>query len=130
MKLSKTRTELLRNTVKRYNKNNRATYGSGQCAYLTKDGKRCAIGAEISKKKAKLLESNVLGHGTGVEEYENFEVLPKRLRDMGQEFLMGIQDLHDTVSYWNEKGLSEDGETRVKEICKEFDIDIKEVFPQ
>lgn len=121
--LSKTRQELLNSTVQHFNCNNRAVNGS-VCSYLTKEGKRCAIGRELTKKKAQLLDSRAsTGSGTGVTAEGVFELLPKRLRDMGKHFLSDIQSLHDDRSNWNETGLSYEGKGTVRSICETYDLE-------
>jgi hypothetical protein len=110
-KVSKTKEELLENTINHFNANNRATDRWGRCQYLTEDGRRCAIGIEVSLKLAKSINQ-----GKTVGNEELFNSLPQRLKDMGQNYLLSIQQLHDSGLNWNETGLSTRGESCVESI--------------
>lgn len=116
-KKSQTREELLMNTIERFNSDNRAEVNDiGQ--YCTKNGRRCAIGIEVSLAKAKYLEDSFKGsNAKGV-----LNELPKRLQKMGLLFLLDIQDLHDDEDYWDEEGLSESGKTNANKIIKKHNL--------
>lgn len=123
---SKTRQELLNNTVARYNSNNRGTHEDGKfssCCYISKnEQKRCAIGVEVSTKLAQKLEGNV----DGVYENYQFQMLPDRLKKMGQSFLIDIQKLHDSKTFWNEKGITNRGIEEVKIIVNNYSLKMPE----
>jgi hypothetical protein len=42
--------------------------------------------------------------------------------EMGRNYLMAVQRLHDLNKFWGEKGLSEDGMARYKDIKAEFGL--------
>lgn len=113
---SKTKEELLNNTIKRYNIETRSTDGS-RCKYLNNDDRRCAIGIELNKPLARRLD---MIEPNGVINDEVFKLLPKRLKKMGKDFLSEVQVLHDNRQYWTEEGLSRQGEFRVSEIRSKF----------
>lgn len=117
---SKTREELLLSVINHYNSHNRAVKESGQCAYRV-GSKGCAIGRQISDKLAEKLDSYC---NSEVHYPEIFEMLPKRLRDMGQDFLRDIQLLHDYNNNWNSKGLSELGIRRKNKIIINYNLNI------
>lgn len=111
---SRTRRQLLNNTIKYYNSNNRAETTTGVCTYISNDGKMCAIGREVGERKASYLKNQLFG--AGVYDDDVFKALPKRLQDMGTYFLQDIQDLHDRKENWNKNGLSEKGAKQVEYI--------------
>lgn len=70
---------------------------SFSCTYDHSVNGGCAIGCQIQKSLAKDL-------GRGSLEVV-FTFLPKRLRDMGIDFLRDIQDIHDLENNYNEDGI-------------------------
>lgn len=81
------------------------------CKYKTSDGKKCAIGRYIPDDK---YDPSIEGKGIGQEGVSN--ILPKEIMDLGDEFLVKIQLLHDCDDNWNEYGLSGQGESQVADI--------------
>lgn len=118
--ISNTRQELLENTINYFNSKNRAVDGDGACNYYMIDGRRCAIGKELTEELARELDGNYAD--SGVIEYEIFERLPKRLKDMGEVFLSKIQHLHDTSIFWNKTGLTNEGKEHVRIIKQEYNL--------
>jgi len=94
---SKTRQALLDNTVNHFNTDNLCTNDAGLCVYRNHDNSLgCAIGREISDELALSFDRrNSYPSVRGV-----FTELPKRLKDMGLEFLCSIQRLHDDEKNW------------------------------
>lgn len=122
MELSKsnTRQELLDNTIQYFNLTNRAVDYRGFCFYVHPSNKdqRCAIGRELSEKKAlKLLNTEM-----PVPNKKVFNILPDRLKNMGVSFLKEIQILHDNELYWTATGLSGRGKREVKRICRVYNL--------
>jgi hypothetical protein len=114
---SKTRKELLDNTVAYYSEDvTRRAFNEdiGFCEYITPDGRMCAIGREVTHPE-KLPNSSV-------HDSEAFKSLPKRLRKMGQDFLIEIQGLHDDEDheYWGRDGLTKKGRKIVKQIESDY----------
>lgn len=112
---SQTRQELLNNTVTYYSEDpvgRRALTATGGCAYLTKCGKMCAIGRELLKPSSL----------SNIAISDNIDYIPKRLQKMGEWFLDSIQTLHDTNSYWDTNGLTNQGKEHVAFICKEYTL--------
>ena len=116
--LSYTRQQLLDNTKKRYNSYNRAVNNNEECLYITENNNRCAIGIELTPNTCHKLNQvkPTLEGGTSVRNKEIFNTLPKRLQDMGEDFLSDIQSLHDCGWYWNSEGLTQDGLSKVNQI--------------
>lgn len=120
IKRSRTKEELLENTINFYNTSNRAI-DNYECVYRSKDGKACAIGREISDKTA----SNIIfasGNYLGVSSDLVYDMLPKRLRNLSKSYLIDIQKLHDNHTNWSEEGLSTIGIICVERIMKKYDI--------
>jgi len=121
-KVSNTRQELFDNTINRFNSKNRSADDTGEgCHYwMKKKGKvrRCAIGVELTMSKAEEMQKlykEEFVHGI-------FNFLPKRLQDMGVDFLDCIQRLHDTCHFWTKEGISEAGQDYAKEIADEYNL--------
>jgi len=119
MQKSRTRQELLDNTVRHFNSTNRSFRdgNSSLCLYRSKCGYGCAIGREISDKLAKELDLRFSSLLPDV-----FTELPLRLRLLGVKFLEEIQFLHDSLEHWDEVGLSNLGRENVDRICEKFQL--------
>jgi tRNA A-37 threonylcarbamoyl transferase component Bud32 len=122
MQKSHTREELLINTINHFNSNNRCSiisydrYIGESCKYRM-DDKACAIGRELTDEQAAYLDNM---NSNGVNEPKVFEVLPDRLKAMGEDYLIDIQNMHDDKAYWDENGLNEHGGKLVTHICKKY----------
>lgn len=119
---SKTQQELLENTINYFTSENRSIDNNSEdCTYITEDGKRCAIGIELTKPLAKKLSIN----NDGIEN-DDFDYLPKRLKSMTKSFLINIQELHDGHDYWDKKGLTIQGKRAVKRIVNKYNLILPE----
>ncbi len=118
MKKSKTREELLINTCKFYNSENRGIDKLYDCRYMTDEKKRCSIGREVSTNKAVELERE------GGTVRHVFSLLPKRLQSMGEDFLLSIQQLHDSGLNWTKDGLSYAGVEKVMGLIREYKLNV------
>lgn len=99
--------DFLNDTINHFNSNNRGIdQYTKQCSY--KNG--CAIGRHLSKKLVKTIKNYV------VDDNEVYNKLPRKLKELTKEFLMDVQNLHDTEENWNEKGLSQRGKDKVNVI--------------
>jgi len=56
------------------------------------------------------------GDGSGVCLPSVFEQLPENVQELGQEFLMDLQKLHDHEQNWTGNGLSDVGENFMTEL--------------
>lgn len=115
------RLALLEETVKHYSKNpmERRCTKDGKCRYSAetlnlKKSTGCAIGRKLTPKKRLQLDKQFEGKPSGVEDV--FDELPKKLQELGEDFLSQLQGLHDTNNYWDEKGLTEEGKQEVENI--------------
>lgn len=110
--------EFLEETIKHFNSENRG-YDGGRCSYVA----QCAVGRKIPMGLCEQLdELDCKSIYPGLRSVTAFEMLPLDLQELGQEFLIQIQALHDVEKNWNHLGLSEAGEMRVKEIKKIFGL--------
>lgn len=122
MQKSKNRQELFDNTINHFNSENRGIeFGTGYI-YRTSDGRGCAIGREISDKLAKELDNCSNGDGVAIHNDNQFNKLPIRLKRMGQDFLYGLQLLHDNDINWDSNGLSDIGMKRAKKIAEKYKL--------
>lgn len=116
LNLISARLALLSRTVKHFNSTNRAVAPAGNCVYSHTIKGGCAIGREVT---AALAEE--MSKGGGPIYFEKlFFMLPKRLQNLGKDFLRAVQILHDGAQYWNETGLSPRGVTERDEIVQKF----------
>lgn len=106
------RLDFLNDTVNHYNINNRCSAiigGYNSCKYHPKSlglegiSEGCAIGRKVGRRLA--LKLDEIGGSVSTI----FEHLPKKLQELQDDFLMEVQELHDTSTYWNETGLSKVG---------------------
>jgi len=106
MDIPKTKTEIqkarklmLDETIEIYTNHSKRSKKRNTCTYLgTKKSLGCAIGSRIKDKELCKKLDNYLS--TGVNNISIFAQLPKLLKSLGQDFLIEIQDLHDTDVYW------------------------------
>lgn len=132
--------ELLIETIGFYDLDKRSLvvsrYDTLTCAYEDDNGKRCAVGRIMTDEAIRKLKEN--GHNVtfGVREliqlYEPGILLEKwhpLLDDEhGLSFLVNIQCLHDYSCNWTKKGLSDYGENAVRNITKNFDLDLPTIL--
>jgi hypothetical protein len=79
------------------------SFGSETCAYLTNDGKMCAVGRCM-------IEPTIdLGGAARDVLEDSFYLLKPEYRIEDLEFWENLQNLHDTNSYWDKKGLTQRG---------------------
>lgn len=115
----------LEETANHYNKDNRSSDKTG-CYYSPKTkglvGKSqgCAIGRKLSEELAVELDKKCLNHG--VNSQKVFNLLPKEVQELGMDFLVIIQTLHDVDYNWDENGLTGTGESNVKKIKDDFEL--------
>lgn len=90
----------------------------------------CAIGMYLPVEVCKKLD------GTGsidmvLHTVTKRKLLPEWMLEMDDRFLGTIQNLHDIPGYWTETGLSSSGIQYVKDICKQYKLDFKQLkFPE
>jgi hypothetical protein len=112
MNIKERQLEVLNDTIKHYNSNNRSFNDDNQCVYYpTKNSEGCAVG-RLVKDKALCKE---MGSATI---YSVFTRLPMELQDLSLPFLNDLQCLHDRKGNWIETGLSENGLEALKHIKK------------
>lgn len=123
----KTKIEIIEETVAYYceDVNRRALNEHGGCAYLTDDGRMCAVGrCEIDPPKineggfAKIGSdqngNSLAGNRSKIKfkpEYEGHEI----------EFWEDLQFLHDEDDHWSDDGISEKGMDYAEELKKKYE---------
>lgn len=88
-------------------------YGFVNCSYKTTDGRKCAIGRH-------LLDNNISLEGKSVTSEIVQSLLPEEIKLLGIDFLWAIQRLHDENAFWNEFGLSKEGQLELNDIKFKF----------
>lgn len=118
-KLQKAQLAFLEETVAYYSEDptRRATLNSyGACAYITKDGRKCAIGRHITNFYK-------IENGDSIHSADIMRRLPRRIQNLGNLLLTSVQALHDLKDNWTDIGLSLAGETAVKSIKNFIEFD-------
>ena len=107
--LAERREEFLMDTVNYYSANpaeRRCINEDGSCCYApVGDSKSegCAIGRHLPRALAKKLDANYMGT---VWRINTWNMLPRELQSLGQEFLRDIQNLHDNALSWYDQNLA------------------------
>lgn len=122
------RLKVLNDTVKTYNKTNRAVSGIGGCFYFKEGTVGCGVGRLIEDKElCKALdvpydENGKSMNSTGVEFI--FNRLPENVKELGVDFLKEIQLLHDARvhDFWDANGLTQVGVDQVERIKQVFEL--------
>lgn len=78
--------------------------------------KGCAIGRYLNCDTQISLDAIGAIDDVYLDSKEN--LLPEWMRDLGENFLMDVQTLHDTNAYWNDSGLSSKGKDWANHIKK------------
>ena len=113
---------VLQDTINFYTLENRAVDCFGSCQYLTKSGKRCAIGRFLKKGYEKdLIDCNAPAKKLiFITQFQT--IIPSWMKKTNLSFLTEIQTLHDNPGCWTNTGLSNRGLAIVKNICEEHKI--------
>ena len=97
----------------------RAVDNTGSCLYLTKDGRKCAIGLDMIETHPSYNNAIECGNVNDLlEKYPN--ILPQEVKDLGVEFLRCVQILHDSMYNWNNYGLSYNGFSNYNSIVNNY----------
>ena len=121
--------DLLDETVKYYSEDpsRRAvaknTNGDTICRYRTEDNRKCAVGRCLETYNPMIENWSVdkkdfTASGDFIVKEEYFF---EKYKGFNRSFWTQLQLLHDGESYWNEKGLSEDGSWDFANICKNIE---------
>ncbi len=118
----------LTETIQHYNSNNRGQDNRGVCQYSPSEAsKGCAIGRHIEDKTLCVTLDNGVGEHSAAKSVNSeivFKLLPESLQQLGQDFLIHMQKLHDNPLNWIETGLTNYGLETVKEIKSIFGLSI------
>lgn len=90
----------------------------------------CAIGRHLEPELRKKIDeqfslSDILpaGESSSVRNDVIFNQLPEWMKELGQDFLVKCQRLHDLSTYWDESGLSPEGKSQLFKIIELFKLD-------
>lgn len=108
----KTKLEIIEETVKYYSEDtSRRAFNGRGCEYLTKDGRMCAVGRCLSEEGLKKY-----GLYSGRFCPLMIEYMKEEYKISDEFFWKELQHFHDANIYWNEMGLSEEGEDQVRKL--------------
>ena len=130
--LKERREAFLNDLVNHYNTSNRCTSEDGFCYYYPghspNNTEGCAIGRHLMFDKYDGnpmdlnhdLTSIRYGQGAGIAVVFDNSVfkplMPEWLRDLGKDFLISCQFLHDVDDHWNSDGMTHEGECTVARV--------------
>jgi hypothetical protein len=113
-----TRVEIINDTVAYYSEDTsrRGLSPNGEsCEYLTGEGKMCAVGRCLLPSARKKVEAWVgaveIAKNLGKRDLDS--VLSKKYTGHAEKFWAELQVLHDRSVYWDDKGITKEGELRV-----------------
>lgn len=109
---------LLEDTVKYYSEDtSRRAMGKIDCEYLTEDGRKCAVGRFLVEDFG-YKSFNTCTSVTDL--YATYgstdEFLIPEYRGYDIDFWVKLQQLHDTEPFWNDEGLTDEGNASVERI--------------
>ena len=119
--------KFLNDTVAHYRLDNRSTsVGGMRCLYLAKDDSTegCAIGRHLPKDLAMRMDDRLFGNPGDWNNEILFNELPSWMKEMGRNFLIEIQSLHDNNICWTENGLSGAGLRQVDTLKVQFELNV------
>lgn len=89
------------------------------CEYKTSDGRKCAIGRFIPDDK---YDKSIEGNSIDSKNINIKNILPIEIQNLGTDFLLRVQQLHDSQLNWDENRLTLCGISRIKTIIKNFNL--------
>lgn len=108
----KTKLKIIEETVKYYSEDVRRRAVNGiQCSYITEDGRMCAVGRCLQNPK----EFGEISAYDLLLENED-DIFKPEYQGHDPEFWEGLQKLHDNRKFWTTKGISLNGQDKVKEL--------------
>lgn len=111
-----TKLEIIDETVKFYTEDpSRRAVENFSCEYLTADGRMCAVGRCAENPED--IPYGSLGFDDNV--WATIEFKPQ-YQGHDERFWSDLQTFHDTSSFWESDGLSEDGKEHVEFLKKKY----------
>ena len=122
--MSKTAIEIIEETAKFYNSNNRSVCmievrgnAKPQCRYFHQ-GKMCAVGRCLENPKD--FENSRASVHFLDRDHKLDTILKEEYRGLSVEFWEDLQNFHDIKEYWNENGLTDKGEVQKNSLVKTY----------
>lgn len=123
-----TQSEILQETIEYYtaDPSRRSLDDAGSCVYNAGTAKHCAVGRCLTpffQEQGRTLKYNVMGFGDFVDYHgykEHDDTLQEQYRGHDLYFWSDLQFFHDTQTYWNETGLTAEGEEQMKFLINKY----------
>ena len=119
----KTKAEIIDETVEYYSADvsRRAVDHRGSCFYRTPSGKSCAVGRCLDPEKYQPKMETI-------DAYENIRkfsdaIFKPEYQGHERDFWNDLQKLHDRFEFWNDEGLTGDGEGYLETIRREWCVE-------
>lgn len=113
----KSKIEIINEVASHFNATNRALDPNGDCAYITEDGRKCAVGMFLNNAE------DFLGNCTSADYLfpkKGFGILKEEYRIEDAAFWNDLQRFHDREQYWDELGLTYEGERQKALLIKAY----------
>lgn len=114
----KTKIEIINEVANHFNSQNRAIDSNGFCAYITEDGKKCAVGMFLNSENNYACVTNDCADN--LFEHHGYKILKEEYQIEDSGFWTDLQRLHDKEIFWDENGLTETGEGRKQFLLKKY----------
>lgn len=119
----KTKREIIEETKNFYceDTSRRAVSNHG-CYYKSQDGtKHCALGRlMINPQYSEPTNTSLWGSGCSSWDVSVDQELKEEYRGHENHFWANVQDFHDSDSYWNEHGLTKEGQIEYERLINEY----------
>jgi len=113
----KTKKEIIDETVAYYCEDvSRRALRSGNCCYITDDGRMCAVGRCLTQEGLEQYNNCTFGYNNEMLPY-----LKEEYQIDDDYFWEDLQYLHDKKWYWDDIGLTKQGEEYVELLHSKYD---------
>ncbi len=114
--LQKQMLDILNDTVKYYSKDpiGRRAKQNGACVYVSKSGKKCAVGRQLNQKDLGYLKRNTRLSSCLDNIWESLH--SRKVKSLPKDFWERLQRLHDASYNWDKTSISKEGKEMVKNI--------------
>ena len=123
-----TKSEILEETIEFYttDPSRRSLDDAGSCVYNAGTAQHCAVGRCLTpffQEQGRKLKFNVMGFEDFVDYYgytSHDEALQEQYQGHDMQFWVNLQYFHDTKKFWNETGLTAEGEEQMKFLINKY----------
>lgn len=111
----KTKLEIIEETANYYNINNRGINGNW-CVYKSDTGNMCAVGRCLKENIVLDAGYNENSDARELFKHHSYDILKDEYKIKDSDFWLDLQRFHDHNLNWDEKGLTDIGKLKYKEL--------------